>query len=136
MNHTPILAVIFLALIALSLPGPVAAQTGSCNYALDQATLNRCADQEYKDADARLNQTYRALTRQLGADSKARLLKSQRAWIAYKEATCEFEGAPSRGGSINAMVVSDCLTRITRNQTAILERHLYCEEGDLSCVRN
>jgi len=111
------------------------AQSSDCNDAQDQATLNRCADQELRAADVDLNRTYRALTRQLDAQSASRIEKAQRAWIAYRDAMCAFEGAPSMGGSINAMVMSNCLARITKIQVQLLERHLYCEEGDVSCVR-
>lgn len=111
------------------------AQSANCNYAADQASLNRCADQAFKASDAKLNKTYKALMRQLDAASQQRLKKAQRAWIAYKEAQCAFEAAPSQGGSVYPMVLSICLEAVTSDQTDLLENHLYCEEGDVSCVR-
>ncbi|MDN5787984.1 lysozyme inhibitor LprI family protein [Pseudorhodobacter sp.] len=110
------------------------AQSGNCANAADQATLNLCANQELKTADARLNKTYRALTRKLGPDSLNRLKKGQRAWIAYRDAICAFEAAPSQDGSIYPMVMADCLAAVTASQTALLEDQLNCEEGDMSCV--
>lgn len=107
----------------------------NCSYAADQASLNRCADQALKAADATLNRTYKALMRQLDAPSQQRLKKAQRAWIAYKDAQCAFEAEPYLGGSIHPMVLATCLEAVTTSQTGLLEKRLYCEEGDVSCVR-
>lgn len=120
---------------AVLFPMPMYTQSADCNHATDQSTLNRCADEELDAADARLNSTYKALTRQLEEADLERLKQAQRAWISYRDAQCAFESEPSRGGSIYPMVLSGCLEEATNAQTSVLEKHLSCEEGDVSCVR-
>lgn len=120
-----------IALLAM----PVNAQVTDCNDAIDQSTMNQCAEQDFKAADARLNSTYKALTQQLDTDSLERLKQAQRAWISYRDAQCAFESEPSQDGSIYPMILANCLEEITNAQTSVLERHLSCEEGDVSCVR-
>lgn len=111
------------------------AQSADCNHAVDQSTLNRCADQEFEAADARLNTTYKALAQQLDTTSLERLKQAQRAWVAYRDAQCAFESEPSRDGSIYPMILSTCMEQATAARTSELEAHLSCEEGDVSCVR-
>jgi len=37
------------------------------------------------------------------------------------------------GGSIHGMMLSQCLTDLTAQQTKRLQRQLNCAEGDVSC---
>ncbi|WP_051234078.1 lysozyme inhibitor LprI family protein [Halomonas halocynthiae] len=111
------------------------AQSAECNHAVDQSTLNRCADQEFEAADARLNTTYKVLAQQLDAASLERLRQAQRAWVSYRDAQCAFESGPSKDGSIYPMILSGCMEEATTARTSELEAHLSCEEGDVSCVR-
>lgn len=106
-----------------------------CSKATDQASLNRCADQNYKAVDARLNATYRQITARLKDDpEKTKLLVSaQKAWIAFRDAECRFAASGVEGGSIHPMTVSDCLASLTGNRIEALKGYLSCEEGDLSC---
>lgn len=120
-----------VALLAM----PVNVQATDCNDAVDQSTMNQCAEQNFKAADARLNSTYRALTQQLDTDSLERLKQAQRAWISFRDALCAFKSEPLRDGSIYPMVLSSCLEKTTDAQTSILKKHLSCAEGDVLCVR-
>lgn len=129
----PSLASIIRAAVLLGMSFNV--QSADCNHAVDQSTLNRCADQEFEAADARLNTTYKALAQQLDTTSLERLKQAQRAWVAYRDAQCAFESEPSKDGSIYPMILSTCMEQATTARTSELEAHLFCEEGDVSCVR-
>lgn len=124
--------VFFCAMVLLT--SPVIAQSSDCDNAVDQNALNRCADQELKEADARLNAAYQALSQQLDTASLERLKLTQQAWVSYRDALCAFESEPSRDGSVYPLVLSNCLEEATNAQISILEEYLSCEEGDVSCV--
>ncbi len=119
----------FLILACLGLPA--AAQDADCTNPPDQMTITQCAYQEWQTADAELNSVYkRAMAKLQEQDSQLdaalrggpeALRDAQRAWITFRDKTCEAEGFAMRGGSGEPMVVAFCLTRITRERTA----HLY-----------
>ncbi|MGK9164662.1 DUF1311 domain-containing protein [Inquilinus limosus] len=100
-----------------------------------QAGLNQCAGAAYKKADAALNATYRQIMARLkGNDAAAKaLVAAQRAWIAYRDAECRFMASGVEGGSVQPMIVAQCLEQVTSQRTDDLEALLNCEEGDLSC---
>ena len=100
-----------------------------------QAGLNQCAGDAYKKADAALNATYRQVMARL-KDSEAAaksLVAAQRAWIAYRDAECDFMSSGVEGGSARPMIVAQCLEQLTTRRTDDLKALLNCEEGDLSC---
>jgi len=100
-----------------------------------QAGLNQCAGDAYKKADAALNATYRQVMARL-KDSEAAaksLVAAQRAWIAYRDAECDFISSGVEGGSARPMIVAQCLEQLTARRTDDLKALLNCEEGDLSC---
>jgi uncharacterized protein YecT (DUF1311 family) len=58
------------------------------------------------------------------------LKKAQRAWIAYRDAVCEYEGYEARGGTMEPMLVNGCLARLTRTRTKeLLGEPLFVEDG-------
>lgn len=120
--------------LALGLTASAAyAQAVDCADAETQVAMNLCADRSFKAADAELNRTYKALEQKVTTPGLAKLKAAQRAWIAYRDAQCAFEGAGTEDGSVHAMVVSSCREGLTRAQTRQLARQLNCAEGDLSC---
>jgi len=60
------------------------------------------------DADAELNRVYGLLARQLTSAQRSQLLRSEDAWLAYRDKTCAIEGG-------------SCLTDLERERTAELE---------------
>lgn len=100
-----------------------------------QAGLNQCAGDAYKKADAALNATYKQVMARL-KDSEAAaksLVAAQRAWIAYRDAECDFMSSGVEGGSARPMIVAQCLEQLTTQRADDLKALLNCEEGDLSC---
>jgi uncharacterized protein YecT (DUF1311 family) len=120
-------------LLLACLAGTAHAQT--CGDSATQAELNACASASYKDADAALNQSYGDIVARLkdDPDGKARLQKSQRAWIAWRDDECAFATGPSADGSIYPMLLANCLEALTAARTDGLNVYLSCEEGDMSC---
>lgn len=100
-----------------------------------QAGLNQCAGDAYKKADAALNAAYKQVMARLkDSDAAAKsLVAAQRAWIAYRDAECDFMSSGVEGGSARPMVVAQCLEQLTTQRADDLKALLNCEEGDLSC---
>ncbi len=121
------------AATALTLILPVTAQSLDCKNPADQNTLDTCIGLEYRAADKQLNTTFQALMAKLGKDGRAQLQKAQRAWIAYRDAQCDFDTAASVGGTIHPTAEAECLATLTKMQTQHLDQQLHCPEGDVSC---
>ncbi len=100
-----------------------------------QAGMNICADAGYKSEDAKLNKAYREIVKRLADDAEGKKLlqKSQRDWIAFRDAECAFSTNDSKGGSIYPMLLSQCLAGLTAARAEQLSGYLNCEEGDMSC---
>jgi len=119
-----------------ALMASVAAHAASpCDNPQDQATMNKCAMDAYKASDKKLNQSFQTLSNKLSPQGKAALQKSQRAWIAWRDAQCTFETMGSEGGTIHSLVITSCFDDLTKAQTQRLDKMNNCEEGDLSCTR-
>lgn len=90
---------------------------------MNQQEMNMCAYQDFNNADAELNKIWpkaKAFAENLDenvseGDQTAAdaLLKSQRAWLIYRDQQCELEGFTSRGGSMQPLLVSGCKTTLT-----------------------
>jgi uncharacterized protein YecT (DUF1311 family) len=115
----------------LLVDGPVEAQEPKvdCTATGTQLEMTYCSEQEYDAADKLLNRQYQAARKTMkawdadadlsgseGAD--AALLKSQRAWIAYRDSQCEFYGFQGHGGSIEPQLIYDCQRDLTVKRTA------------------
>jgi uncharacterized protein YecT (DUF1311 family) len=109
-------------------------QAVDCAHADDQASMNICAEQRFKAADAKLNAAYHALFAKVNPATRIQLQAAQQAWLAYRNAECTFETAATIDGSIHPMIVAGCLESMTRAQTKRLDAMLHCADGDLSCV--
>ena len=124
----------FLALFFIA-AFTAAVRADDCDNAMDQMTMNACADEAFKKSDAELNARYKEVQRRLKDDTQAEkfLIAAERAWVAFRDAQCEFSAASSIGGSIHPMIYSGCLSRLTKARINDLKGFLRCEEGDLSC---
>lgn len=121
------------AALALGL-APVAA-AADCAADATQAELDACTAAAFQSADHTLNELYAAMKDRLADDADtARLLTlSQRAWVGWRDAECDFAAAGVTGGSIYPMIRAECLTGLTEARIADFRRYLSCAEGDLSC---
>lgn len=132
--HLPAVRSMALAAVLVGLQiGLVAAD--ECEEAMDQATMNACAEQSFKKADGELNRLYRQIEKRLADDqnTKRLLVAAQRAWIAFRDAECTFSSSGAAEGSIYPMIVTQCRDELTRHRVDDFKSYLSCKEGDLSC---
>ena len=121
-----------LALLLLA-QAPADAPQWNCDEPIAQQELNYCAHQDYLAADADLNAQWGITSAEMKERDKGgwgeedgrpgyfeTLLEGQRAWLKYRDAQCTSEGYWARGGSMEHMLRSYCLARLTKLRTAEL----------------
>jgi uncharacterized protein YecT (DUF1311 family) len=82
-------------------------------------------------ASAQQTQRQRDYVRGLSAVDAKRWRASQRTWIAWRTALCDFLSA--HAGSASQMLRWQCTTLLTRARTTDIERLTQCAEGDIAC---
>ena len=113
--------------LAVLFAGPVWAQDVDCNAAETQTEMTFCAEQDWNDADAALNEAYQgamAYLKQIDADLAAEdrggvdfLRQAQRDWISFRDNACAAEGYTMHLGSAEPMVIYGCRARLTVQRT-------------------
>ena len=104
-------------------PGGTGLASAQANYL--------CAEKDRIAADAKLNQVYRTLIGVLKDNAeqetmpKTEIVAAQRAWLAFRDAECDFRTSLN-GGAHQWLIVnhSQCLTELTVQRTAALQRYL------------
>jgi uncharacterized protein YecT (DUF1311 family) len=100
------------------------------NTANTQAELNRCASEEAKRADIRLNEAYARVLSKLSKDAKAtaRIKAMERAWVTYRDAylsaTYPAKDKQSAYGSIFPMEFDLLYATLTQRQVDSLNELL------------
>lgn len=112
----------------------VFALTNNESHAQTQSDMNQQASADYKKADAQLSKVYREVFKKLDKSQKADLKAAQNAWIEFRDLDCQFQSSGSAGGSVQSMVIAECLTDKTDARAKELNALLQCQEGDVSCV--
>lgn len=103
--------------LALVAPRPAAqAQT--------QFEMNQEEAKNYARADAELNRVYFTLAKKLDKPGFAKLQKSQRAWLAFRDAEMAFAADSARGGSMSPMLYSATGAHLTKERTKDLKQHM------------
>lgn len=125
----PCLAFALLCLLPFALPA--GAQEVDCAAAEAQLDLTRCAEADWQEADAALNLAYGAARLAMrGIDTELpeaergaeqALRDGQRAWVAFRDATCTAEAYAMHGGSAEPMLAYGCRARLTRARSADLQ---------------
>ena len=112
--------------------GLAAAQ--ACGSSGVQAELNACAQRDFEAADRRLNAQWRITLAKLRAEDRGNgrdgfgpptadvLLKSQRAWLAFRDAQCDLMSQEARGGSMQPMLYAGCRAKLTDERTQSLKQ--------------
>ena len=106
-----------------------------CANATTQARMNECANEDFLTATAGYAASYKTLSDRMSVTQKDQFRRTQKLWIQYRTAACNFESSGVAGGSARPMVKSQCDARMTRARTAELAALANCKEGDLSCPR-
>lgn len=127
---------IFILAFAAAAVMPMAAQADECSKARTQTEMNICAGHELDRANATINNLYKETMAKYDPAGQALLRKSERAWIVFRDAECDFRTSGSKGGSIWPVVHAQCLTELTRARIKQIEAATNCQEGDLSCRQN
>ena len=101
------------------------------------AGSRNCFEAEMKDWDRRLNSAYGALKLQFealetldsetddyGRSRAVALQDMQRAWIAYRDARCDFIASRWTGGTAGGPIRMSCLAHRTGRQALLLESEI------------
>ena len=118
--------------MVLAAAHPAASQDRiDCKDPQAQQHINYCAAKDYETADAELNAIWkkardaaREVDKEQENDLKGAekaLLSAQRGWIAYRDGHCTLAGFDARGGSMEPMLVSTCMTDLTRKRIGELK---------------
>ncbi len=135
------------ATLLMAAPMAVTAQQSddtpqSCPDTRTQLGMNICAGEAFAEADQALNRlwpdavaemrrrdTYPQSDRREGRPTYYQaLLRAQRTWIAWRDAQCVVEGYVARGGSMEPMLISQCLEQLTRDR--IVQLTMLVEDRD------
>jgi uncharacterized protein YecT (DUF1311 family) len=100
------------------------AQIPRCEAPQTQAEMNTCAALEFFRSDARLNLVYQKVLKRIDPTRLPKLRAAQRAWLAFRDAQCAFEGSESEGGTMQPMLVSGCKSEVTKARTEQLRAEL------------
>lgn len=106
-----------------------------CSDASTQAAMTECADKSLIASDAELNTLYKKIQARLKHDQPTvkLLVSAQRAWVAFRDAECEFSSSGVAQGSIYPMTVLQCRDGMTEQRIKEFQNYLECDEGDTSC---
>lgn len=129
--HTARDAALGLTIALLLSASAQAQETPDCKDPQTQTDMTICAGIAFDEADKTLNEVYRKaiasakeMDGYLEGDLKGAektLREAQRAWVPYRDKACEAYGFLARGGSMEPMLVADCMTERTRKRIAELQ---------------
>lgn len=106
----------------------VFAQEPDCKDPQTQTEMTGCAGLDWEAADAELNEVWeQAVITAKDQDGFAAddgrpgyeetLRDAQRAWIQFRDLACQYAGYAARGGSMEPMLVNQCMARVTKTRT-------------------
>lgn len=110
-----------------------AAWADGCSNANTQTEMNQCAAAQYQAADKKLNETWQQALKRASGQQQELLKKAQQAWISLRDADCAFLASGAEGGSMQPMLISQCMTDKSVEREAFLASLLQCEDGDQNC---
>ena len=98
-----------------------------CNIdsgSMGQQQMNQHSAQWYKIWDDELNSLWSRLSEELDAETKAKVLEEQRAWIKRKEGNVTAAGLGALGGTLQPLLESETAGEMTRARVYILAGYL------------
>jgi uncharacterized protein YecT (DUF1311 family) len=113
-------ALAFMQVTGVVLAQHVNAPDSPCREAASTLETAKCFDQALQTADANLNKTYGRVQRVLDASERQQLLRAQRLWIRFRDATCDAEAGLYGGGSGGSPARLACREAQTRFREADL----------------
>jgi uncharacterized protein YecT (DUF1311 family) len=130
MINTRLYLLLFTALVGIIFAPPLRAQSNlgsnsgsnlDCRVPQTQSAMNQCAGLDYRRADEELNRIYRQLSRNLTNPRREQLTAVQLSWLQFRDDHCEFVSSRYAGGSIQPLILQDCLAQVTRSRTEQLK---------------
>ena len=109
-------------LAAALLPLGAAAQASCYQSAQTQAEFTRCAHQAAAGAERRLAEILDEFRFSLEAEHFHALGRVQSSWRAYAREHCHWNGGFYEGGSMQPMVVADCMASLTEERIGELKK--------------
>ncbi len=91
------------------------------NASSDNASWGRCGGALIDREDAKLNATWKQLYGQTSGQTKTDLLAEQRAWIAFREASCKFYANGDFGREGQVLSYPVCVAGVISDRTKALE---------------
>ena len=92
----------------------------------NNSQFRACLDQQYRRADAELNQLYQRILKQLNGPEKSnlrsRLVQGQRAWLKYREADCAIEEELLHATRAVLTAVAECEIELNRSRIRVLRQ--------------
>ena len=80
------------------------------------------AQKDLDAADAKLNAIYKQALATRSDKGAAALKEGQRAWIMYRDGTCEAYGTGEEGGSLEGYMYVRCCEALTKQRTEELKK--------------
>ncbi|PLY57301.1 hypothetical protein HBH1_04393 [Herbaspirillum sp. BH-1] len=97
-----------------------------CREPKSQTDINLCSQNEYKAEEARINAVYNQYRDRLNSFEKQKIKEVQLAWIKFRDLSCGFEASATEGGSMQASLISQCMTEQTSVRRKQLEKMMQC----------
>ena len=124
----PLLSLILLAALSSATH---AQDEPDCTDPQDQSSMTYCAGVDFDKADKALNALWPEIKKAAQEDDANvgngtheyldALMASQRAWLAYRDAECTWQGFYAHGGSMEPMLVNACLAKLTEERVKALK---------------
>ena len=93
----------------------------TCSNPQTQMKMNECADKDLEQDTKTINALYKNIRSRLDEADQLHLKNLQLKWIRAKDAACKNEAAEYEGGSIQAMIWSNCLSKQTKQRIVWLK---------------
>ena len=104
-----------------------------CSNASNQTEMNQCTAAQYQADDIKFNESYQEALKRASGKQQELLKKAQLSWIALRDADCQFLASGAEGGSVQPMLINQCMSDKTVERESFLASLLQCEDGDQSC---
>lgn len=91
-----------------------------CEGAQTQTDMNICSGQAYEKADKELNATYQKALKNLEGSNPQKIenfKEIQRTWIKFRDLNCHYASSLYEGGTIAALIYSECMRELTEQRT-------------------
>ena len=96
-----------------------------CKKPQTQLEMNYCANLTYEAVDRKLNEVYQKVMQGLQSrPHNMALYQAQIAWLRYRDMACHSYSLVAEGGTMQPLLYSNCLAKLTNSRTEILHEQL------------